>query len=125
MSKSVITIKGSTRRERKGRSRGLASKGKTIRLSDEVLAVLRKHQGRRSFDVILRDLLGLPQRVKDEHKPLLTGCLVPETGEFFLTEGEARGAAVVAAAKSGRSKVSKPIRMREVRWFRSDGGAAL
>lgn len=120
MRKNVIRTKGTA-----GRTRARASKGKTIRLSDEVIAVLRKHQGRRSFDVILRDLLGLPQRVRAEHKPLLTGYVVPETGEFFLTEGEARGASVVAAAKAGRSKVSKPIRVREVRWFRSDGGAAL
>jgi|SRR5690606_32047804 len=120
MRNNVIRTKGTA-----GRTRARASKGKTIRLSDEVIAVLRKHQGRRSFDVILRDLLGLPQRVKAEHKPLLTGYVVPETGEFFLTEGEARGAAVVAAAKAGRNKVSKPIRVREVRWFRSDGGAAL
>jgi len=91
-----------------------ASKGKPIRLSDEVRGVLeKKRQGRMSWDALLRKMLGLPDR-KGVVQPLIEGWLEVNSGLFFFEEADARGASVVAAAKTKSKKVKQPIRMREV-----------
>lgn len=55
----------------------------------------------------------MPDR-KSQASPLVTGWLEVNTGKFYLNRAEARGAAVVAAARKGTKKFHAPIKMREV-----------
>ena len=106
------TVRSTTRTLPNRRKR--ASKGRVIRVSDEVWNLLqKKRQGRLSWDTLLRRMLGLPKR-NGEPQPLVEGWLEITTGRFFLDEAEARGEAVMAAARAGTKKVNQPIRMREL-----------
>lgn len=92
-----------------------ASKGKLIRVSDEIYALLNRNRSRASWDCLLRRIFGLPNR-KGEPQPLLIGWLEVNTGQFYLEEAEARGASVMVSAKAKTKKFRQPIKMREVVW---------
>lgn len=89
-----------------------ASKGKLIRISDDVFNLLQKKRQGKSWDSLMRRMLGLPDRAGIT-QPLVVGWLDQDTGQLYLDEAEARGAAVVAAAKRGTKKIKQPIKMRE------------
>lgn len=102
----------------KNRKRRKASKGQLIRVSDAVAHTLSKTYARDnnrnlSWDVVLRRLLGLPDR-KGMPQGLVEGYLEVNTGKFYFDAAEARGAAVVAAAKAKTKRLKQPIFMREV-----------
>ena len=100
----------------RNRKRKKASKGKPIRVSDLVYNTLnsqRLNKRSLSWDAFMRIILGLPNR-KGEVKPLLEGWLEVNSGQFYLNEKDANGAAVVLMAKKKTKKYLKPIRMREV-----------
>lgn len=94
-----------------------ASKGRLIRVSDEVFNLLHKKRARfskrMSWDCLLRRMFGLPTR-KGDPQPLVEGWLEVNTGQFYLDEAEARGASVVAAARAKTKKCKQPLRMKEV-----------
>ncbi len=100
----------------RNRKRKPASKGRVIRVSDDVwkyLQLRRRKDGRESHDCLLRRTFGLDQRNGDPN-PLLVGWVEVNTGKFFLDEADARGASIQAAVKRGIRKVDKPIRVREI-----------
>lgn len=115
-----MTAKAKATKVLRGR-RKKASKGRVIRLSDDVLAYFENKRGdgktknARSWDEFFRRVFGLPKR-SGEEQILVEGWLEINTGLLFLTEAEARGRAVMEAVKQGKKTVAKPIRMREVRW---------
>lgn len=93
-----------------------ASKGKPIRVSDLVYNTLQKkraNNSKESWDCLFRRMLGLPDRRGNE-QPLVEGWLEITTGQMYIHQADARGAAVMEAAKAKTKKVNKPIRMREV-----------
>lgn len=93
-----------------------ASKGHLIRISDHVWNTLQKKRTNNtyeSWDSLLRRMLGLPNR-KGELQPLIEGWLEVISGQFYLKENEARGAAVWESAKRKTKQVPKPIKLREV-----------
>lgn len=99
-----------------GRRRKKASKGRVIRISDDVYKILneRRLKGLRlSWDEYIRRMIGLPTR-KGEPQILLEGFLEKNTGKFFLDEAEARGQSVLEAARKKTKKFLAPIKMREV-----------
>lgn len=100
------------------KKRKKASKGKAIRISDEVhnFLIQKKNNGRtQSWDCFFRSVFGLPKRNGDSQK-LLEGWLEQNSGQFYLKMAEANGASVVEAVKAGRKTPIKPMKMREVRW---------
>jgi hypothetical protein len=109
--------------ERKLRNRKKRfSKGKAIRVSDLVYATLDIHRRARSWDWMLRRMLGLPDRAGNA-QPLLEGYLEVTTGQFFLrapgedweeAEMNANELAIRIAAKQRSKRVLRPIRMREL-----------
>lgn len=97
--------------------RKFASKGRPVRLSDDIYNLLDKKRSRftkrLSFDCLLRRVFGLPNR-RGEPQPLVEGWLEVNSGKFYLDEADARGAAVIEAARARTKKVKRPLRMREV-----------
>ena len=106
----------STNRVMKNR-RKKPSVGRVIRVSDEVWKhIAERRAGRRmSWDRFFRNFLGLPDR-NGNNVPLIEGWLEVNTGKLYLKQAEAKGAAVMEAAKQRTKAVRKPIRMREIRW---------
>lgn len=93
---------------------GSTKKGRILRVSPEVFALLsRKRAEFRSYDSLLRCLLGLPAR-KGSLPRLREGFVIPQTGRFFEQLAKARGEAVRLAAARGAESIEKPVRMREV-----------
>ena len=102
-----------------------ASKGVALRVSDHVFAELNKMQSgikKKSWDSILRKLLGLPDR-QGNKQVLIEGILETITGQFLLRESrrawstletDAYEIAFLAAAKRKLKQVPKPIKMREL-----------
>lgn len=90
------------------------SKGRVIRISDQVFTFLEKKRAARgiSFDNLLRKIFGIPKR-DGSPNPILVGWLEITTGRFFLDEGEARGAACIAAARAKSKRPNAPVKMRE------------
>lgn len=102
-----------TKKRKKSRGKP-ASKGKNIRISDAVFGTLDSSRLKgESWDNLLRKILGLPNR-RGEHPALVEGWLELNTGRLYLSRSEARGQAVVEAAKQGKKQISQPIFMREV-----------
>ncbi len=98
----------------RSRRRRKASKGRVLRVSDDVFAYLNRKRAKRSFDCLFRTLLGLPDR-EGIPQPLLEGWLEITSGRFFFNAAEARGEAVMAAARAKSKSVNKPLKMREVK----------
>lgn len=109
--------------ERKLKSRKKkASKGKSIRVSDLVYETLNKSRHGRSWDNILRKMLGLPDRAGND-QILIEGMLEVMTGKFFLKtpgqswekiEEDAYEISILTAAKFNSKRISKPLKMREL-----------
>ncbi len=98
----------------RNRKRKPASKGRVIRVSDDVWNYLqprRRKDGRESHDCLLRRIFGIDQRSGDPN-PLLIGWVAE--GRFFFEEADARGVCVTAAVKRGTRKVPAPVKMREI-----------
>jgi len=90
--------------------------GKAVRISKDVKTYLEKRQrGTESYDATLRRLFGLPDR-KGNAQPLRTLWIVPNgTAPIArLTQAEARGDAIVLAAKRGIKKAEQVIQVQEV-----------
>lgn len=109
--------------ERKLRNRKRrASKGKAIRISNLVYETLNKARFRRSWDCLLRRMLGLedragnPQVLIEGVLETTTGVLLLKTPEtsWSLLEERAYEMAIRAAARKKEKRVSRPIRMREL-----------
>lgn len=90
--------------------------GKAVRISLDVKNYLEKRQrGSESYDSILRRLFGLPTR-KGEAQPLRILYVVPN-GEAPITKStlaEARGQAILLAAKRGAKKADAVLTFQEV-----------
>lgn len=96
-----------------------------IRVSDLVLATLdrrRLNNQKLSYDAYMRQVLGLPTRrveadwlAAGRPQLLLEGWIEVNTQRFYLSQAEANGAMVVAAARRRTKKTDKPVRVREVR----------
>lgn len=109
--------------ERKLRNRKKkASLGRVIRVSDPVYETLNVQRRGRSWDWLMRRLLGLPDRAGNEQR-LVEGVLEVLTGKFFLkepsiawgsVEQDAYEVGFVAAAKQNRKYVPKPIKLKEL-----------
>lgn len=100
----------------KNKRRKKASKGRVIRVSDEVYKFLnarRLNRTSQSWDQYLRKFLALPDRAGNE-QPILEGWIEKRTGKFYLSEAEAAGAAVVEMAKARTKKYLAPIYVREI-----------
>ena len=94
-------------------------------MSDHVFTELNKMQPvikKKSWDSILRKLLGLPDR-QGNKQILIEGVLETITGQFLLKESrrawntletDAYEIAFFAAAKRKLKQVPKPIKMREL-----------
>lgn len=98
------------------------SKGKAIRVSDLVYETLDSSRRGRSWDWLMRRMLGLPDRLGND-QPLIEGMLEQLTGKFFLKtarkewedlEVDAYEKAFLTAAKSAVKRVPRPLRMREL-----------
>lgn len=98
----------------KSRKRRKASKGRVLRVSDAVYSYLNQRRANRSFDCLLRTIHGLPDR-EGIPQPLIEGWLEITSGRFFFDEADARGEAVMAAARAKSKTVNKPLKMREVK----------
>lgn len=93
-----------------------ASKGRVIRISNDVFAYLNKRRlnnSKLSWDEYFRLTNGLPDR-QGVIQPLLEGWLEVSTGKFYFDEADANGAAVMVAARAKTKKGHKPIKLREV-----------
>lgn len=109
--------------ERKLRNRKRkASVGRVIRVSDPVYETLNTTRKGRSWDWLMRKLLGLPDRAGNE-QVLIEGVLEVLTGKFFLkepsvawgkVEQQAYETGFIAAAKQRRKYVPKPLRLKEL-----------
>lgn len=109
--------------ERKLRNRKKkASLGRVIRVSDLVYDTLNERRKNRSWDWLMRKILGLPDRAGNE-QVLIEGVLEVLTGKFFLrepsiawgkVEQDAYEVGFIAAAKQNRKYVPKPIKMKEL-----------
>lgn len=89
--------------------------GKAVKLSQAVVTYLRKKgEETESYDSILRREFGLPSR-KGEDQSLCVYYLVPG-GKPELSESlaEARGAAILLAARKGLKKAVSIITLREI-----------
>lgn len=90
-------------------------KGQVVRVSNEVFeAMLRKKEGFRSWDALLRCAFGLRPKRGVFPKVLREGYVIPQTGRFFERAAEARGEAVKLAVRVGSDRVPSPVRMREI-----------
>jgi len=103
----------------KGRKRKV-SRGEVLRVSEETHAFLNgKRIGTKakapSWDNFFRSVFGREKR-NGERQPLIVGWVEIHSGRFFLRRSEARGQAVVEAAKRGVKNITPPIKMREIRW---------
>lgn len=101
------------RREKVLRNRSKrASKGRNIRVSDAVFKFLNKSRGKRSWDVHLRILFGLPDRAGTLQN-LVIGFIDVATGKFFFDEKDAYEVAILEAARN-KHRVHRPLRVREI-----------
>lgn len=110
-------------KERKLKSRRKrASKGKAIRVSDMVCTALDKARKGKSWDSLLRKMLGLPDKFGNE-QILIEGILEVMTGKFILKspntswdklEEDAYEIAILTAAKLKSKRVGRPLKMREL-----------
>lgn len=100
-----------------------ASKGRHFRVSDLVYGVLDKQRNGRSWDVMLRQMLGLPDR-SGRPQPLVEGVLEIYSGTFILKSAEVPWAdaeeiagriAKTVELKKQLKYYDKPVRMRELR----------
>lgn len=97
------------------RRRQAKDRGEVVRLSRQVVAhIKRKSKDKESVDATLRRLLGLPD--KDGKAPALAEyfVLTQPVLSAFLKEEQARGAAVMIAARAKKKKAEAPVRVREV-----------
>lgn len=95
-------------------AKGTHDRGQVIRVSREVhTALAKKRTAFRSWDALMRCLLGLPARV-GTHPDLHEAWLVPGSARWFARRAEARGESVRLAAKRGSENPDSPIKMREV-----------
>lgn len=108
--------------ERKLRNRKRrASKGRAIRASDLVYDTLDSARRGRSWDALLRRMLGLPDRAGNP-QPLVEGVLEVHSGAFLL-RGESSWKQVeeqatkmaVRIAQNKNVRCELPVKMREVR----------
>lgn len=109
--------------ERKLRNRKRkASVGRVIRVSDLVYGELDAQRKGRSWDWFMRRVLGLPDRAGNE-QILIEGVVELLTGKFFLKEPSIAWGAVeqnayetgfIAAARTGKRRVPKPLKVREL-----------
>lgn len=99
-----------------------ANMGHVIRVSSLVYDTLDTLRSRRSWDWLLRRMLGLQDRAGNA-QPLIEGMLETQTGKFFLRTGnepwskleeDAYEIAIIDAAKGKSKRVSRPLRMREL-----------
>ena len=93
-----------------------ASKGKVIRISEELHDHLREkwNQNTASWDDFLRHILGIKRRRKQFQNPTLTIWYLKETNRGFRTLADARGEAVMNAARARRKDVEEPVKLREI-----------
>lgn len=90
--------------------------GKAVRISLDVKNYLEKRQrGTESYDSILRRLFGLPTR-KGDTQPLGLLFVIPngEAPITKLTLAEARGQAILRAARRGSKKAEAVLTYQEV-----------
>lgn len=88
-------------------------KGKPVRLSNEVLNVLRvKLRRGESFDSMMRRLLGLPDR-HGKPQEVRTYWILPQAMRVARTLAEARGESILWAVQNGKKKTEKPVRVTE------------
>lgn len=99
-----------------------ASKGRAIRVSDAVYDTLDGQRKKRSWDWLLRRMLGLDDRAGNP-QPLIEGMVEVLTGRFFLltpektwedVETDAYELAIITAAKQKLKRVPRPLKMREL-----------
>lgn len=98
------------------------SKGRAVRVSDLVYETLDKQRRGKSWDVLFRKLLGLPDRAGNP-QTLVEGMLEATTGMFLLKlpgatwselEETAYKIAHKAAERKRSKRIEKPLRMREL-----------
>lgn len=89
-------------------------KGEPTRLSNEVRIALKKRaRNKESFDSILRRMLGLPDR-NGRPQILQVFWLLPSRLIAKRTQAEAKGEAVLLAAREGKKKIMEsPIKVIE------------
>lgn len=104
---SIIDVSTATRRKKK--------EGKVIKISHFLANYLRKRGSRgESFDSILRRHFGLPDR-KGKPNKLAYYYVVPGEKPIIRTDlAEARGEAIVQAARKGLKKAVAVLTLREV-----------
>lgn len=99
-----------------------ATKGRVIRISDQVYKVLDEQRKRKSWDSFIRKLLGLEDRQGNSQR-LIEGMVETVTGKFILKddhitweklEEKAYEIGILAAAKMKLKRIDKPLRMREL-----------
>lgn len=90
--------------------------GKAVRISLGVQNYLKKHQrGKESYDSVLRRMFGMPT-TKGKAQELLRYFIVPNGTDPVIRKSvaEARGAAILLAARKGIKKAEAVIEVREI-----------
>ena len=92
------------------------TQAKAVKLTADVIGRLdRKRRKGESYDSMLRRQFGFPSR-KGEPQPLQEFFVLPNDGQplIFLSEAEARGAAITLAVRKGKRKTEAVVTAREV-----------
>lgn len=87
--------------------------GKPVRLSNAVLNLLNRHlRETESYDSLLRRILGLSDR-RGTPQPREVFWVLPTALKVRRSAAEARGDAVLEAAKNGKRKAEAPLKVIE------------